>query len=60
MGFYGYIRHLYWKYEDKMTDYEKDLCWHACGLGELEHIFTESENSKIADLWYEEFANYCD
>lgn len=49
--FDAYVRHLYYKYEDEMTEYEKDLCWHACGLSEVEHHFTKRERAELRKLW---------
>ena len=56
--FNGYVRHLYYKYEDNMTEYEKDLCWNCCGLEEVEHLFTDGEKAELSKLWNEEVSYY--
>ncbi len=53
MGFMDYARHLYWKYEHVLDDFDKDLLWHGCIPSDLP--LTDEEDAECARLWERDY-----
>lgn len=49
MSFDEYVRHLYWKYEDQLDSFDRDVMWHGCIPSSCP--LTEEEEAECARLW---------